>query len=88
MSNETEKIRRENSLDTFQTEFNTYLQSRLEGFNVPAHIIMEIAGYAAIRGKILACDEVDKAFRYWKRQQKLTFKRRRTNFESEGQNDS
>lgn len=53
--------------DTYQTDLVEYLLNKLEGSNIPASTIMEIAQYAMLQTHIVVQDELYRASKEWSR---------------------
>ena len=66
------KRQRENKpktrFDTYQADLVEYLLSKLEGSNIPASTIMEIALFAMVQTHIVVQDELYRASKEWSRQ--------------------
>ena len=60
--------RRKTRFDTYQEDLLKYLVSKLEGSNVSASTIMEIAQFATIQTQIVVGDELYRAHKEWKRE--------------------
>ena len=56
--------------DTYQADLIEYLLSKLEGSNVPASTLMEIAQFAMLQTQIVVQDELYRASKEWSRQQR------------------
>ena len=54
--------------DTYQADLVEYLLSKLEGSNVPASTLMEIAQFAMLQTHIVVQDELYRASKEWSRQ--------------------
>lgn len=54
--------------DTYQADLLEYLLSKLEGSNVPASTLMEIAQFAMVQTHIVVQDEIYRANKEWNRQ--------------------
>jgi hypothetical protein len=54
--------------ETYQKDIADYIYSKLEGFKVPDHTIMEIAQYCAYQTALVLNDEIWKAQRVWQRE--------------------
>lgn len=54
--------------DTYQADLVEYLLSKLDGSNVPASTVMEIAQYAMLQTHIVVQDELYRASKEWNRQ--------------------
>lgn len=55
-------------LDKYFDDLKEYLESALNPYDVPVHIIMEIAGFATVKANIMTFDEVQKQYKVWERQ--------------------
>lgn len=55
-------------LETYQNEIIEYMASKLEDYNVPKHIIMEVAQYCYSATMLVSNDEVRRAYRHWEKQ--------------------
>lgn len=69
----------------YQEEITKYLCSKLEPYNVPDHIIMEIAQYAMVGTLIVSNAEVREAQRYIKYEMRKGTRRRGYSSENEGE---
>ena len=67
--------------ETYQENLFAYLSSKLEAYNVPASVVMEIAQYTYTQTLIVADDEVYRAARHWRNATKRTPARRRNETE-------
>lgn len=45
--------------ELYEREFTKYLTSKLEQYNIPIHIVMEIAQYAMVGTMLVVTDEVN-----------------------------
>ena len=52
--------------ETYQENLLAYLSSKLEGYNIPQSVIMEMAQYTYLQTCIVADDEVYRAARHWR----------------------
>ena len=62
--------------DTYQADLLEYLLSKLEGSNVPASTLMEIAQFAMLQTHIVVNDEIFRACRVWNREARKNSARR------------
>lgn len=51
------------ALETYQNDITKYLTSKLEAYNVPEHIIMEVAQYTLTQTIIVSNEETRRACR-------------------------
>ena len=62
--------------ETYQENLFAYLSSKLEAYNVPASVVMEIAQYAYTQTLVVAADEAYQEAKRWSRALKGTLPRR------------
>lgn len=62
------KVKQKTKLETYQDDLTQYLSSKLENYNIPQCVLMEIAQYTFTQTCIVANDEVRRAYRDWKHQ--------------------
>lgn len=81
MENDFEKLkelvnasssRRKTRFDTYQEDLLKYLLSKLEGSNVSASTLMEIAQFATTQTQIVLGDELYRAQKEWKREIRIS----------------
>ena len=53
--------------ETYHDEVTTYLLSKFADYEIPAYIIMDVAQYATYAAYLVTVNEVNDAFKDWKR---------------------
>ncbi len=71
------KVKQKTKLETYQDDLTQYLSSKLENYNIPQCVLMEIAQYTYTQTYIVAGDEVQRAYKDWKYHMKRSESRAR-----------
>lgn len=69
------KERPKTRFETYQDDLLKYLVSKLEGSNIPASTLMEIAQFAMVQTHIVVQDEIIRANKEWNRQMRRDAKK-------------
>ena len=70
-------VKRKPKIETYQSDLCEYLASKLAPYDIPIHVVMETAQYALGETYIVVNEEVSRAYKRWRREQKRYYGRHR-----------